>query len=170
MFYPYNTPIAKFYVCNFFVFHVLPTSGYARPCAGLNKVYSYPERLLPRTWDRSEVSSEVSRVGVRHTCKKIQTDRTLHFRYRYEMSNCLFEAAFEQILETCHCAPGFHNEGGGSAMEVRMPYFHVSFEFWLRIILALIAYAVILFLRTYKWKSVSLNIKIRVLPCVNLVP
>ena len=34
------------------------------------------------------------------------------------MSNCLFEAAFEQILETCHCAPGFHNEGGGSAMEV----------------------------------------------------
>ena len=26
--------------------------------------------------------------------------------YRYEMSNCLFEAAFEKILEICHCAPG----------------------------------------------------------------
>jgi len=26
--------------------------------------------------------------------------------YRYEMSNCLFEAAFEKILERCHCAPG----------------------------------------------------------------
>ena len=38
--------------------------------------------------------------------------------YRYEMSNCLFEAAFEQILEDCKCAPGFHNEGGADAMEV----------------------------------------------------
>lgn len=37
--------------------------------------------------------------------------------YRYEMSNCLFEAAFEKILEECDCAPGFHNEGGGSAMD-----------------------------------------------------
>ena len=26
--------------------------------------------------------------------------------YRYEMSNCLFEAAYEKILERCHCAPG----------------------------------------------------------------
>ena len=26
--------------------------------------------------------------------------------YRYEMSNCLFEAAYEQILEQCRCAPG----------------------------------------------------------------
>ena len=26
--------------------------------------------------------------------------------YRYEMSNCLFEAAYEKILEECHCAPG----------------------------------------------------------------
>ena len=34
------------------------------------------------------------------------------------MSNCLFEAAFEQILEDCKCAPGFHNEGGADAMEV----------------------------------------------------
>ena len=25
---------------------------------------------------------------------------------RYEMSNCLFEAAFENILERCRCAPG----------------------------------------------------------------
>ena len=34
------------------------------------------------------------------------------------MSNCLFEAAFEQILEDCKCAPGFHNEGGADAIEV----------------------------------------------------
>ena len=47
------------------------------------------------------------------------------------MSNCLFEAAFEQILETCHCAPGFHNEGGGSAMEVRIPYFIYAFDWGL---------------------------------------
>lgn len=38
--------------------------------------------------------------------------------YRYEMSNCLFEAAFEKILDECQCAPGFHNEGGSDAMEV----------------------------------------------------
>jgi len=37
--------------------------------------------------------------------------------YRYEMSNCLFEAAFEKILEDCKCAPGFHNEGGADAMD-----------------------------------------------------
>ena len=36
------------------------------------------------------------------------------------MSNCLFEAAFEKILEDCHCAPGFHNEGGADAMEVNL--------------------------------------------------
>ena len=37
--------------------------------------------------------------------------------YRYEMSNCLFEAAFENILEKCKCAPGFHMMGGDEAME-----------------------------------------------------
>jgi len=37
--------------------------------------------------------------------------------YRYEMSNCLFEAAFENILEQCKCAPGFHMMGGDEAME-----------------------------------------------------
>ena len=26
--------------------------------------------------------------------------------YRYEMSNCLFESAFENILEKCKCFPG----------------------------------------------------------------
>lgn len=36
---------------------------------------------------------------------------------RYEMSNCLFEAAFENILKTCECAPGFHTMGGVEAME-----------------------------------------------------
>ena len=33
------------------------------------------------------------------------------------MSNCLFEAAFENILERCKCAPGFHMMGGDEAME-----------------------------------------------------
>jgi len=28
--------------------------------------------------------------------------------YRYEMSNCLFEAAYEKIIEECHCMPSFH--------------------------------------------------------------
>ena len=27
--------------------------------------------------------------------------------YRYEMSNCLFEAAYEQILDECKCMPRF---------------------------------------------------------------
>ena len=26
--------------------------------------------------------------------------------YRYEMSNCLFESAFENILDKCKCFPG----------------------------------------------------------------
>ncbi|TRY74967.1 hypothetical protein TCAL_04960, partial [Tigriopus californicus] len=34
--------------------------------------------------------------------------------YRYEMSNCLFEAAFENILEQCNCFPGFHTTGDES--------------------------------------------------------
>ena len=37
--------------------------------------------------------------------------------FRYEMSNCLFEAAFENILERCKCAPGFHTMGGDEAMD-----------------------------------------------------
>ncbi|TRY72690.1 hypothetical protein TCAL_05397 [Tigriopus californicus] len=28
--------------------------------------------------------------------------------YRYEMSNCLFEAAYERVLEECECTPSFH--------------------------------------------------------------
>ena len=28
--------------------------------------------------------------------------------YRYEMSNCLFEAAYERILKDCRCMPSFH--------------------------------------------------------------
>ncbi len=28
--------------------------------------------------------------------------------YRYEMSNCLFEAAYEKILQECNCTPSFH--------------------------------------------------------------
>ena len=44
------------------------------------------------------------------------------------MSNCLFEAAFEQILEDCKCAPGFHNEGGADAIEVRLFSRRTSFK------------------------------------------
>eukprot|EP00093_Oithona_nana_P007838 07838.XXX_67826_65125_1 [CDS] Oithona nana genome sequencing. len=29
--------------------------------------------------------------------------------YRYEMTNCLFEATFEHILEQCKCFPNFHS-------------------------------------------------------------
>ena len=28
--------------------------------------------------------------------------------YRYEMSNCLFEAAYERVLKECRCLPSFH--------------------------------------------------------------
>ena len=34
--------------------------------------------------------------------------------YRYEMSNCLFEAAYEEILTKCGCAPSFHQLGAKS--------------------------------------------------------
>ena len=34
--------------------------------------------------------------------------------YRYEMSNCLFEAAYERILSECKCAPSFHQLGAKS--------------------------------------------------------
>ena len=44
------------------------------------------------------------------------------------MSNCLFEAAFEQILEDCKCAPGFHNEGGADAIVVRLFSRRTSFK------------------------------------------
>jgi hypothetical protein len=30
---------------------------------------------------------------------------------RYEMSNCLFEAAYEEILHRCNCTPSFHQTG-----------------------------------------------------------
>jgi hypothetical protein len=36
---------------------------------------------------------------------------------RYKMSNCLFEASFENILKTCECASAFHTMGGVEAME-----------------------------------------------------
>jgi hypothetical protein len=27
---------------------------------------------------------------------------------RYEMSNCLFEASYEEVLHKCNCTPSFH--------------------------------------------------------------
>ena len=29
--------------------------------------------------------------------------------YRYSINNCLFEAAYEKVLQHCHCTPFFHN-------------------------------------------------------------
>ena len=31
--------------------------------------------------------------------------------HRYEMSNCLFEGAYEEILYRCNCTPSFHQTG-----------------------------------------------------------
>ena len=31
-----------------------------------------------------------------------------YFDYRYDISNCLFQAAYEKILEECRCTPYFH--------------------------------------------------------------
>ena len=36
----------------------------------------------------------------------VQKKTFLHFRY--DISNCLFEAAYEKILEECQCTPYFH--------------------------------------------------------------
>ena len=30
--------------------------------------------------------------------------------FRFSMSNCMFESAFEQVLEECNCYPVFHSE------------------------------------------------------------
>ena len=30
---------------------------------------------------------------------------------RYEMSNCLFEASYEEVLAKCNCTPSFHQTG-----------------------------------------------------------
>ncbi len=38
--------------------------------------------------------------------------------YRYEMSNCLFEAAYERILEECRCMPSFHQLGHDVVTEI----------------------------------------------------
>ena len=35
----------------------------------------------------------------------------LFFLHRYEMSNCLFEGAYEEILHRCNCTPSFHQTG-----------------------------------------------------------
>ena len=31
--------------------------------------------------------------------------------YRYDISNCLFEATYEKVLEVCKCTPYFHWAG-----------------------------------------------------------
>ena len=31
---------------------------------------------------------------------------------RYQFGNCLFEAAYEKIVETCQCLPSYHVAGG----------------------------------------------------------
>ena len=46
--------------------------------------------------------------------------------YRYEMSNCLFESAFENILKECKCCPG------KSSVSLKVfVFFNMHFEkFW----------------------------------------
>ena len=33
------------------------------------------------------------------------------YDFRYRMSNCLFEGAYEEILYRCNCTPSFHQTG-----------------------------------------------------------
>ncbi len=40
--------------------------------------------------------------------------------YRYEMSNCLFEAAYEKILSDCNCTPSFHQVSISSTFYARI--------------------------------------------------
>ena len=42
--------------------------------------------------------------------------KRLAFDFRYEMSNCLFEGAYEVILKQCNCTPGFHLTGFASVI------------------------------------------------------
>ena len=37
-------------------------------------------------------------------------DNCVKHGYRYSMSNCVFESAFEATLENCNCYPLFHQE------------------------------------------------------------
>jgi hypothetical protein len=73
--------------------------------------YFLPTTLLPLLLSLAQTSKLKNlRTKSRNTYKMHVHTIVLHniqyFRYRYEMSNCLFEAAFEKILEDCKCAPG----------------------------------------------------------------
>ena len=46
----------------------------------------------------------------------VSQERTLYlfwtaFSFRYDISNCLFEATYEKVLEECNCTPYFHWAG-----------------------------------------------------------
>lgn len=42
--------------------------------------------------------------------------------YQYDMNNCLFNFALEQILKTCKCRPIFQPNGGRGANTTKVPY------------------------------------------------
>ena len=42
------------------------------------------------------------------------------FRCRYEMSNCLFESAYEETLRVCNCVPSFHQVALGEMPWLRI--------------------------------------------------
>ena len=42
--------------------------------------------------------------------KNYEPDYCTKYGYRYSMSNCVFESAFQAVLNKCHCYPIFHQE------------------------------------------------------------
>ena len=42
------------------------------------------------------------------------------FHCRYEMSNCLFESAYEETLRVCNCVPSFHQVALGEMPWLRI--------------------------------------------------
>ncbi|XP_040569382.1 acid-sensing ion channel 4 [Lepeophtheirus salmonis] len=88
-------------------FHVAPGTENQIPVTPT--LYTATEQVLERFRPRDRDCYDESEIDLMYLPKS--------HGYRYEMSNCLFEAAYEKILERCHCAPGFHNEGGATAYQ-----------------------------------------------------
>ena len=41
-------------------------------------------------------------------CEFNKMDKISAFFYRYSLTNCLFAATYDQVLEKCQCVPFFH--------------------------------------------------------------
>ena len=46
-----------------------------------------------------------------HKFLESYTNKIFLMCFRYEMSNCLFEASYEEVLLKCNCTPSFHQTG-----------------------------------------------------------